>query len=43
MENNKVAEILLGIIVLETIEDEEKTKFRGKTRKWIKRREEKVF
>ena len=43
MGNNKVLELLLGIIVLETTEDEEKTKFRGKTRKWIKRREEKGF
>ena len=37
MENNKVSELLLVIIVLKPIEDEEKT------RKWIKRREEKCF
>ena len=43
MMDKTVSDLLFGIIVLETVEDEEKTKFHGKTRNWTKRRKEKVF
>ena len=34
---------VLAIVLLEVLEESKETKTRGKTRKWIKRREDKGF
>ena len=44
MTSEVVSSVLLGIIILETLEEnEEENNVRSKTRKWIRRREEKYF
>ena len=44
MTNEAAWSVLLGIIILETLEEiEEENNVRGKTRQWILRREEKCF
>ena len=43
MISEAVSRALLGVIILETLEEKETKNKRGKTREWIQRREEKGF
>ena len=43
MTSEAVSRALLGVIILESLEEKETKNKRGKTRQWIQRREEKGF